>query len=92
MSDEEWASVARGARDALDLLGYHVEPRCLPDEPDPCGGTFAQHAMAALGTIKAVADHHLGHLGPLGAQHGLIYWNVRDELDRDDREDANERR
>ncbi len=82
--DDTWAGVARNSREALALVGYGIAPRCLPGEPGACGGTFAQHAMAYLGTLKAVADHQLAHLGPLGEQHGEIYWRVRAELEHGD--------
>jgi len=63
--DAGWAPLARGSRDALARLGLTTGPRCLPGERDAgqCGGTFAEHAAAHLATLKAVADHHLAHLG-----------------------------
>lgn len=64
MSDENWAPLARASRDALANLGYGITPQCLPDEPEACGGTNAQHVMAHLATLQAVADHHLAHLNP----------------------------
>lgn len=85
MNDSDWAPVARGARQALDHLGYPVKPDCLPGDTDPCGATFAEHTVAYLATIKAVADHQLGHLGPLFAEeHGTIYWDIRAELEHND--------
>lgn len=82
MSDQAWAELAQGSREALRQLGYTITPQCLPGEPDECGGTFAQHAMAHLATLKAVADHHLMHLGPDWTElHGEIYWDVRAELE-----------
>lgn len=62
-TDESWADLARSTRDALALLGYPIGDRCLPDEPDPCGATFAQHTAAHLGKIGAAAAHHAAHLG-----------------------------
>jgi hypothetical protein len=82
-ADQAWEPVARGARDAIASLGYGVAPRCLPDETDPCGATFAQHTMAYLGALKAVADHHLKHLGELGQAHSHVYWHTRDEIETD---------
>lgn len=80
-TDESWAQIARDTREALATLGRPIEPRCLPDESDPCGGTFATHAMAHFATIKAICDHQLGHLGPaFNDAHGEIYWHVRNEL------------
>lgn len=61
--DRAWGPVCYGARRALENLGYHGLPNCLPDE-NPCGGSFREHAAAYLATIKAVADHHLAHLEP----------------------------
>ena len=79
--DEAWAEVARNSREALALLGYSIGPRCLPDEPDACGGTWAQHAAAQLGVLKAVADHQLAHLGgPYVEISGQRYWIAREEL------------
>lgn len=81
IADEAWAEVARASRDALELLGRGL-PRCLPGEPEACGGTFAQHACAHLATLKAVADHQLGHLGPDCADmHGDVYRHERGELE-----------
>jgi len=81
-SDQTWAGVARASRDALALLGYVVGPRCLPDEDEPCGGTFTMHACANLAAVKAVADHQLAHLGPqMGPMHGSVYNDVRGELE-----------
>jgi hypothetical protein len=58
-----WAMVARETRDALALLGYPIERLCLPDEIDPCGGTYSQHAAAHLATISAIVSHQIDHLG-----------------------------
>ncbi|HLM89268.1 MAG TPA: hypothetical protein VK284_09600 [Streptosporangiaceae bacterium] len=77
---EAWAAVARASRDALALLGYVVGPRCLPDEAEPCGGSFALHACANLAALKAVADYQLMHLGP-GMNPVQIYLEVRGELE-----------
>ena len=56
-----WLEVARSARDALDALGHHT-PRCLPGEPEACGGNAAAHAAALLGAVKAVAEARITHL------------------------------
>ena len=80
--DQAWAEYARASRDALAALGYGITPRCLPDEVEPCGATYAQHSAAHLATIKAVCDHQLEHLGPLfAAMHGRIYLDTRAELE-----------
>jgi len=65
VTDESWAQVARNSRAALKLLGRDISNCCLPGEPqhDQCGATFAEHAMAQLAVLKAVADHQLQHLG-----------------------------
>jgi hypothetical protein len=79
--DEAWADYARASRDALASLGY-ATPRCLPDEPAPCGASYAQHTTAHLATIKAVCDHQLAHLGqPFIEMHGEIYLDKRLELE-----------
>jgi len=79
--DENWAEVARASRGALALLGRPVGPRCLPGEPDWCGGSFAQHAGAQLAALKAVADHQLSHLGPPAAMITEIYAHELAELE-----------
>jgi hypothetical protein len=82
IADETWAGVARASRDALALLGYVVGPRCLPDEDEPCGGTFAMHACASLAALKAVADHQFMHLGPqMTTMHVSVYLDARKELE-----------
>lgn len=63
-ADEAWRSLAHGSREALLQLGYGIAPRCLPDEAEACGGTFAEHAVAHLATLQAVTGHHLAHLDP----------------------------
>jgi hypothetical protein len=63
-TDESWADLARVTRECLALLGHPVEPRCLPDEARPCGGSFAVHCAAYFGVIAAITDHQLQHLGP----------------------------
>lgn len=62
--DTRWRVLAENSRTALELLGYRVEPHCMPGEANPCGGTFAQHFAANLAALKAVTDHHLAHMGP----------------------------
>lgn len=80
VTDESWAEVARSTREALALLGRPIEPRCLPDEADPCGATFALHAMAHLATIKAICDHQLYHLHAPAGQVDDIYRHTMAEL------------
>ena len=63
MSDQQWKPLAVSSREALSQLGYTVGVCCLPDELDPCGGSFAEHTVAHLAALMAVADHHLAHLG-----------------------------
>jgi hypothetical protein len=58
-----WRALAVDTRAALELLGYGV-PRCLPGEPEACGGDDAEHALAHLAALAAVVDFRLGHLGP----------------------------
>jgi hypothetical protein len=80
-ADLIWRDLARASRDALAELGYHLGPQCLPDEPEACGGTFAEHSIAHLASIKAVADHHLLHLGPPVNMISSIYMNIAGEVD-----------
>jgi hypothetical protein len=60
---EAWEELAVSSRSALRLLGYGG-PACLPGEPDACGGTFYEHAVAHLGALRAIVDHHLTHVNP----------------------------
>jgi hypothetical protein len=81
-SDESWAAVARNTREALGLLGYPIESKCLPGETDPCGATFALHAAAHLAKISAICDHQMTHLGPsFTIAFDEIYAYSRAELD-----------
>ncbi|HEV8653307.1 MAG TPA: hypothetical protein VG276_28910 [Actinomycetes bacterium] len=57
-----WKPLAEATRQALDLLGYGT-PRCLPGEPEACGGNFAEHALGHLAALKAVVEHRIAHLG-----------------------------
>lgn len=84
-SDARWAGVARNSRQALNLLGYQVEPQCMPGEANPCGGTFAEHFAANLAALKAVADHHLMHLGVqfVAPIYGAAYQSVDGALRAD---------
>jgi hypothetical protein len=78
--DETWAQVARDSRDALALLGFPITGRCLPDEAEPCGATWAQHAAAQLATLRAVVDHQLEHVGLPGVA-GEVYRHEAAELE-----------
>jgi fructose-bisphosphate aldolase class 1 len=62
VTDDQWRQLAEASREALILLGHDV-PNCLPGEAGACGGRYAEHAGAQLAALKAVADHHLAHLG-----------------------------
>jgi hypothetical protein len=77
--NDTWPDVARNTREALRWLGHGITPRCLPDEPEPCGGSFELHAMAHLATIKAICDHQLAHLGAC-AEVDEIYRHTLAEL------------
>ncbi|MGH3222570.1 MAG: hypothetical protein ACRDPY_28390 [Streptosporangiaceae bacterium] len=83
MSDQNWAGLAHASRDALGLLGYGITPRCLPDEPEACGGTFAEHVAAHLAALKAVADHHLTHLGAPAGMLADVYEHTTADLEHD---------
>lgn len=72
--------MARSTREALALLGMNIAARCLPDEPDHCGGSYAQHAAAHLASIRAVVDHQLQHLGAPEGMVTKIYDKVAAEL------------
>lgn len=76
MSDEQWRDLAEGTRTALHLLGYTIEPHCLPGETEACGGTYAEHAVAHLAALTAVINHHLVHLSPPSDMVSDIYHDV----------------
>jgi hypothetical protein len=59
--DLTWKPLAESTRQALDLLGYPL-PACLPDEPEPCGGSFAEHTLAHLAALRAVVEYRITHL------------------------------
>lgn len=82
MPDDAWQPLAERSREALRLLGYDVAVLCMPGEPEPCGGSFAQHTAAHMAAIKAVTDHHLAHLGPgvVAPIFGVTYDSVAAEL------------
>ena len=61
--DETWRVQAEATREVLALLGHPIERRCLPHEDHPCGGGYAEHAVAQFATIKAIADHQIDHAG-----------------------------
>lgn len=80
VDDESWAPVARSTREALALLGIRITARCLPGEPEHCGGSYAQHAAAHLASIRAVVDHQLQHLGAPELMVTKIYDKIAAEL------------
>lgn len=77
--DQQWAGMARATRAALHQLGWGT-PYCLPDEPEACGGSYAEHTAAHLAALKAVADHHLAHLAPRAQLVDEIYLRTGAEL------------
>lgn len=80
MTDNSWRLLAQSSRQCLDLLGYSIKPLCLPDEPDACGGTFAQHTAAHLATLLAVIHHQLEHLNAAEWLPPATYSNILGEL------------
>lgn len=78
--DLVWRDLAYASREALARLGYDISARCLPDEADPCTGTFALHVIAHLAAIKAVADHHLEHLQPPAGMVDEISRNIAGDI------------
>lgn len=77
-----WLAVARDAREAMRFLGYDIQSRCLPGEPehDRCGYDAGNHALAHLVGINAIADHQLIHLGAPGQVRARLYAEIADEL------------
>jgi len=64
MGDEAFKELAEATRAALALMGKDIEPRCLPGERDPCGRSYAEHAVAHLAAMAAIIDHQLTVIGP----------------------------
>lgn len=76
----KWAEVARASREALALMNYSISTRCLPDEEKPCGGDFAQHALAHMAALTAVIDHQMTHLNAPQGMFTDIYDHIFQEL------------
>jgi hypothetical protein len=87
VSDEAWRRTAEGSREALAALGYRISPRCLPGEPQACGGGFAEHAAAHLITLQVVAGHHLEHLDPPAEMVRIIRDQARRDVQEWDRQE-----
>jgi len=83
MADQAWADLARNSIQALGLLGYPVPP-CLPDNAEPCGGTYAEHCVANLAALSAVIDHQLKHLAPPDGMFTEIYTDIEAKLQHPD--------
>lgn len=82
VTDESWKEVAEKSRECLALMGYPIASKCLPGEPDSCGGSYAQHAMAHMASLKAVCDHQIAHLGmPISAISSAVYDRTAEQLD-----------
>lgn len=79
--DTTWADEARRVRQAVELLGWPLLPHCLPDEPDACGGGFAQHAASYYLVLCVIADHQLHqHICMPHDQQERIYADAHDSL------------
>lgn len=60
-----WRQLATGARQAARLVCPSVKLEdCLPGEPEGpgCGLDEVMHYLGYLSTVKAIADHYLGHI------------------------------
>lgn len=81
--ERTWHAAAVKFRKALEQLDWPV-PRCLPGEPDECGGTDAEHAAGYLGALQAVVEFKIAHLH--FGEHGgatiaeVVYDSTRTEL------------
>lgn len=82
--EARWFEVARGARIALDVLGWGSAPRCMPGEPEECGGTIGQHAASYLAALQAVAQHQLDHMAAPETLVSDIYAHTLEELQAKD--------
>lgn len=76
-----WKEAAEATRDALALLGYPISPRCLPGEPDSCGGSYRQHLISHLAAAKACADHQLSHAAARPSLVARIYADTAETLE-----------
>lgn len=56
-TEEQWALIAGQVRHAANKLGTAL-PLCLPGEPQQCGRSAQQHALAWAAELKA-RSHHL---------------------------------
>jgi hypothetical protein len=56
-TEDEWANIARYVRHAVNKVGPEVLPLCLPGEPQQCGRSAREHALAWASELKAVAHY-----------------------------------
>jgi len=80
-ADESWAPLAKAARHAAVSLGYPAAP-CLPGEPEgaTCDHGYADHALAYLVALKAIADRAIALLAPPPGLADDLYAGVAAEL------------
>jgi hypothetical protein len=62
-TDEQWATIAGMVRHAANKLGAAL-PLCLPGEPQQCGRSAQQHALAWAAEVKARAHHLIESCAP----------------------------
>lgn len=84
MSDDIWKEAAETTREILAQLGRPIGPRCLPGEPQSCGGSYREHVIGHLAAVKACADHQLSHAGARPSMVARIYADTAEDLERCD--------
>ncbi|MEU6309926.1 hypothetical protein [Streptomyces sp. NPDC047014] len=62
-TEEQWATLAGMVRHAANKLGQPL-PLCLPGEPQQCGLSAQQHALAWSAEVKARAHHLIESAAP----------------------------
>ncbi|MFZ3473970.1 hypothetical protein ACODT3_06310 [Streptomyces sp. 4.24] len=55
-TEDQWALIAGQVRHAANKLGTAL-PLCMPGEPQQCGQSAQQHALAWAAELKARAHH-----------------------------------
>ena len=58
-----WEDFATQTRDCLAHMGFTIVADCMPDESEPCGRSYQQHAQTNLSALRAIVDHQLNHAG-----------------------------
>ncbi|GAB2801740.1 hypothetical protein [Streptomyces daliensis] len=86
-TEEQWASIAGHIRHAVNKVSPEQLPVCLPGEPQECGRSAQQHALAWAARLKAAAHHMIEQYAPSPARAahvaGPLYQRYLSELRAD---------